>query len=90
MPISLPVGSKIYLSLQAVNMRKSFDGLAAQVRHLLSSDPVPGHSFLFTSRGGDREGAVVEWQWGLPVRQVAGRRCGCFLCLFVGRLNGLC
>jgi transposase len=73
MPIGLPAGSKIYLSLAPVDMRKGFDGLATQVQHLLSRDPFSGPLFLFRSRGGDRLKAV--W-WGrqraLPLRQAAG------------------
>ena len=52
MPIGLPAGSKIYLSLAPVDMRKGFDGLAAQVQHILSRDPFSGHLFLFRGRGG--------------------------------------
>ena len=37
--IALPAGSKIYLSLQPVDMRKGFDGLAAQVQPILARDP---------------------------------------------------
>jgi transposase len=50
MAIALPAGSKIYLSLAPVDMRKGFDGLAAQVQHILSRDPFSGHLFLFRGR----------------------------------------
>jgi transposase len=73
MPIGLPAGSKIYLSLAPVDMRKGFDGLAAQVQHLQSRDPFSGHLFLFRSRGGDRLKAL--W-WD-----------GSGLCLFAKRLE---
>jgi transposase len=43
MPIGLPAGSKIYLSLAPVDMRKGFDGLAAQVQHILSRNLFSGH-----------------------------------------------
>jgi transposase len=52
MAIALPAGSKIYLSLQPVDMRKGFDGLAAQVQQILARDPFSGHLFLFHGRRG--------------------------------------
>lgn len=73
MPIGLPAGSRIYASRKPVDMRKGFDGLAAQVQHLQSRDPFSAHLFLFRSRGGDRVKAL--W-WD-----------GSGLCLFVKRLE---
>lgn len=58
MPIGLPAGSRIYLSLAPVDMRKGFDGLAAQVQHILSRDPFSEPLFLFRSRSGDRVKAL--------------------------------
>ena len=45
MPIGLPAGSKVHLSLAPVDMRKGFDGLAAQVQHILCRDPFSGICF---------------------------------------------
>jgi transposase len=73
MAIALPAGSKIYLSLQPVDMRKGFDGLAAQVQHILARDPFSGHLFLFHGRCGDRLKALW-WDGG-------------GLCLFAKRLE---
>jgi transposase len=73
MAIALPAGSKIYLSLQPVDMRKGFDGLAAQVQQILARDPFSGHLFLFHGRRGDRLKAL--W-WD-----------GSGLCLFAKRLE---
>ena len=43
MAIALPAASKIYLSLQPVDMRKGCDGLAAQAQQILARDPFSGH-----------------------------------------------
>ena len=51
-------GSRIYLALRPVDMRKGFDGLAAQVQQVLQEDPFGGQLFLFRSRRGDRLKAV--------------------------------
>jgi transposase len=51
-------GSRIYLALRPVDMRKGFDGLTAQVAQVLQEDPFGGQLFLFRSRRGDRLKAV--------------------------------
>ena len=51
-------GSRIYLALRPVDMRKGFDGLTAQVAQMLQEDPFGGQLFLFRSRRGDRLKAV--------------------------------
>ena len=66
-------GSRIYLALRPVDMRKGFDGLAAQVQQVLQEDPFGGQLFLFRSRRGDRLKAV--W-WD-----------GTGLCLFAKRVE---
>jgi IS66 Orf2 like protein len=52
--LTLASGSRIYLALAPVDIRKGFDGLAAQVQQALRRDPFAGHAFLFRSRRGDR------------------------------------
>lgn len=52
--LSLPPSVRIYLSVQATDMRKSFDGLAAIAESTLQLDPLSGHLFLFRNRRGDR------------------------------------
>ena len=66
-------GSRIYLALRPVDMRKGFDGLTAQVAQVLQEDPFGGQLFLFRSRRGDRLKAV--W-WD-----------GTGLCLFAKRVE---
>src|SRR6266404_5250202 len=46
----LGLATKIYLALDAVDMRKGFEGLHGLVRDQLGQDPLSGHLFLFTNR----------------------------------------
>ena len=41
---------RIWLYAQPTDMRKSYDGLAAQVRRQLQEDPLSGHLFVFLNR----------------------------------------
>jgi transposase len=50
----LGLATKIYISLDAVDMRKGFDGLYGLVRDHLGQDPQSGHLFLFTNRSRNR------------------------------------
>jgi len=43
-------GRRIWLCTTATDMRKSFDGLAAEVRSRLGEDPLSGHWFAFINR----------------------------------------
>ena len=51
--------TKIYISLDGVDMRKGFDGLYGLVRDHLGEDPQSGHLFLFTNRARTRLKALV-------------------------------
>src|SRR5207248_3260254 len=51
--------TKIYVALDAVDMRKGFDGLYGLVRDHLSQDALSGHLFLFSNRGRTRLKALV-------------------------------
>src|ERR1700692_2752964 len=55
----LGLATKIYISLDAVDMRKGFDGLYGLVRDHLGQDPQSGHLFLFTNRSRTRWKALV-------------------------------
>ena len=46
----LSPATKIYVGLEAVDMRKGFDGLHGLVRDRLGQDPLSGYLFLFTNR----------------------------------------
>lgn len=73
MSLTLPPSAKIYLSLAPCDMRRGFDGLAAQVRNILQLDPFSGAVFLFRGKRGDRLKALVSDGSGL--------------CLYAKRLN---
>ena len=89
-------GSRIYLALRPVDMRKGFDGLTAQVAQVLQEDPFGGQLFLFRSRRGDRLKAVWWDGTGLcnpcsPNLCEAGRIGGCRQCrraVDTGALDG--
>jgi transposase len=42
------------LGTAPVDLRRSFDGLAEQVRQHLHNDPLSGHVFVFRNKRGDR------------------------------------
>lgn len=72
--LSLPDSVRIYLAAEPADLRKSFDGLAAQVRDFLGADPLSGHLFVFRNKAGDRlkllyweEGGYVIWYKRLEV-----------------------
>ena len=46
--------TQIYLATEAVDMRRSFDGLSALVMDVLAQDPLSGHLFVFFNRLGDK------------------------------------
>lgn len=73
MSLTLPPSAKIYVSLALCDMRRGFDGLAAQVRIILQLDPFSGAVFLFRGKRSDRLKALV-WD-------------GSGLCLYAKRLN---
>lgn len=49
----LPPATRVYLACGFTDMRKGFDGLAAQVQTVLSLDPYGGALFVFRGRRGD-------------------------------------
>jgi transposase len=48
----LPPTTRVYLACGFTDMRKGFDGLAAQVQTVLSLDPYGGALFVFRGRRG--------------------------------------
>lgn len=51
--------TRIYLAVEAVDMRKGFEGLYGLVRDHLGHDPLSGHLFLFSNRTHTRIKALV-------------------------------
>ena len=52
--LNLPAPIKIYLCAAAVDLRRSFDGLASIARDGLGHDPLTGDWFVFRNKRGDR------------------------------------
>lgn len=71
--ITLASNTRIWLAAGMTDMRKGFDGLAAQVATALAADPFSGHVFVFRGRRGDR----IKLLW----------YAGDGLCLFAKRLE---
>jgi transposase len=64
---------KVYLACRPVDMRRGFDGLAADVAQTLRADPYSGAAFVFRSKRGDYV-KILTWD-------------GSGLCLFAKRLE---
>jgi transposase len=71
--IGLPAGTRVWLAAGVTDMRRGFDGLAAQVQTVLKEDPFSGHVFAFRGRRGD----LIKLLWWD----------GDGLCLFAKRLE---
>lgn len=71
--IQVAPGTKVYLATRPVSMRYGFDGLAAQIAHVLQVDPYSGHVFIFRGKRGDYL-KLLYWD-------------GSGLCLFAKRLE---
>ena len=69
----LAPGTQVWLSCRPTDLRKGFDGLAAQVKEVLRADPFSGHLFVFRGKRGDYVKALY-WD-------------GSGLCLFAKRLE---
>jgi transposase len=61
--LSLPPSVRVFVCLLPVDMRRSFDGLAAAAEQLVGQYPLSGHLFVFLGRRGDR---VKILYWGVP------------------------
>lgn len=65
--LSLSPATRIFVALQPMDMRKSFNGLYAAVEAVLAEDPLSGHVFLFTNRLHTRVKAIYWDGSGLVV-----------------------
>jgi len=52
--LNLLPNTRVYLATEAVDMRRSFDGLSALVMDVLCENPLSGHLFVFSNRLGDK------------------------------------
>jgi len=58
--LSVSRATRIFVALNPVDMRKSFNGLYAYVQTVLGQDPLTGHLFVFTNRLKNRM-KVIYW-----------------------------
>jgi transposase len=52
--LKLREGIKIYFSIEAIDARKSIDGLSALVTSLFGDNPQSGHLFIFFNKARDK------------------------------------
>lgn len=55
-----PASVRIFVCTEPMDMRRSFDGLAAAAEHILQQDPLSGHLFVFRGKRGDRV-KILYW-----------------------------
>lgn len=74
--LTFPLGLKIYLAVEPVDMRKQFTGLWALAQEKLGEDPRSGALFAFTNKGRDRL-KLLYWDgtgvWVMAKRLEKGR-----------------
>ena len=72
--------TRIFLSAQAVDLRRSFDGLCDLVRHHFQQDPLGGHLYVFTNKRRNRIKLLYAYGSGLWLcaKRLHGR--GTFAC----------
>jgi len=58
--LMLPPSVRIFVASRPVDLRRSFDGLAALTQEQLELDPWSGHLFVFRNRSGDRV-KILYW-----------------------------
>lgn len=58
--LTWPPTVRVFVSLLATDMRRSFDGLAGLTREVIQADPLSGHLFVFFNRRRDRV-KVLWW-----------------------------
>jgi transposase len=75
--LSLPANTNVYLYTQAVDLRKSFDGLSAIVASVFERSVLDGHLFLFLNKRRDRVKALWWDRDGLIIWYKRLER-GCF------------
>lgn len=83
--ILLPRAVRVYFAIEPVNMRRSFDGLMAEVRSVLALDPLSGHVSTFINR---RKNQVKLLMWTRGGFTIVHKRLEVGTFSFVERLRG--
>src|SRR5574340_676699 len=65
--LNLPTHASIFLCVQPVDLRKSFDGLSGLVESVFERDVLDGHLFLFINKRRDRIKALWWDRDGLAI-----------------------
>ena len=65
--ILVPRAVRVYFATQPVSLRKSFDGLANEIRHALGHDPLGGHVFVFLNRRRNQVKLIVWTRGGFTI-----------------------
>jgi transposase len=65
--ILLPRAVRVYFATQPANLRKSFDGLTNEIRHVLGHDPLSGHVFVFLNRRKTQVKLIVWTRGGFAI-----------------------
>jgi transposase len=52
--LTLSPATRIFVALEPVDLRQSFNGLSARLQSVLAQEPLSGHLFLFTNRSRNR------------------------------------
>lgn len=52
--LSLSPATRVFVALKPIDMRRSFNGLYAEVQSVLKEDVLSGHLFVFTNRHRNR------------------------------------
>ena len=65
--LKLPEGTRIFMAVKPIDMRRSFDGLSATIAEALGSNPLSGDLYLFRGRRADRIKAIAWDRTGLAI-----------------------
>ncbi len=63
----LPRAVRVYMATEPTTLRKSFDGLSNDVRHVLDQDPLSGHLFIFVNRRRNQVKLLVWTRGGYTI-----------------------
>ena len=65
--IPLPPDIRIFLAIEPINMRKSFEGLAILVQDVIQQNPLSGHLFVFRNKSADKIKLLIWDRNGLAI-----------------------